>query len=737
MSHRNLCNSIVALLLGALTLAAQPSVVTYHNDNARTGQYLGEILLTPSGLSGGLFGKRYLLAVDGAVYAQPLYLSRVKIAGKGLHNVVFVATSHDSLYAFDADDESGAPALWTVSFLDTAVGVTTVSEADVSCPVIPELGISGTPVIDPLAGTIYVIVYTKEPGNQYVYRLHAIDVTSGAERPASPVEIQPPGFVPLAHKQRTALLLSNGVVYSSWSGNCDQGTYHGWVMAHDAGTLNLTAFFNTSPNDSGASFWNGGAGPASDDQGNIFVVSANGDFDGNETAARYDESVLRLTSAGLTPADQFTPFNKMLLDEDDLDLGSSGALLLPDEAGNAAHPHLLFTSGKEGRMYLLDRQALGGVQVGTDSGALASLPALGSRPTFGAAAYFDGSIYIAPENSPLLALSVAGASLYSSRSASILDENVSTGATPSISASGSNNGIVWMITGDDGGRLLAYSATDLSRLYDSNALTSDNLPGYAEFSVPTMADGKVFAPSIAGVAVYGELAPQPPAIAAVENAASYSQAAISPGSLISVFGSGLSAMAASAPTIPLPLSVADTSVTINGVPTPLLFESPGQINAQVPWEIAAGKATVVVRTRGALSSPMNITVQPAAPGLFTNESGYAAALNADGSVNSLQNPASAGSVVSVFFTGQGPVTTAIDDGAAPNAGQTISATSNVSATIGGAQAQVQFAGLAPLYPGVAQINLTVPALASGAYPLMVSIGGTESNVAQLVISGLE
>ncbi|MGD0436652.1 MAG: hypothetical protein ABSB86_09305, partial [Bryobacteraceae bacterium] len=273
--------------------------------------------------------------------------------------------------------------------------------------------------------------------------------------------------------------------------------------------------------------------------------------------------------------------------------------------------------------------------------------------------------------------------------------------------------------------------------YDSNALASDNLPGYAEFSVPTIADGKVFAPSIAGVAVYGELAPQPPAIAAVENAASYSQAAISPGSLISVFGSGLSAMAASAPTIPLPLSVADTSVTINGVPTPLLFESPGQINAQVPWEIAAGKATVVVRTRGALSSPMNITVQPAAPGLFTNESGYAAALNADGSVNSLQNPASAGSVVSVFFTGQGPVTTAIDDGAAPNAGQTISATSNVSATIGGAQAQVQFAGLAPLYPGVAQINLTVPALASGAYPLMVSIGGTESNVAQLVISGLE
>jgi uncharacterized protein (TIGR03437 family) len=661
----------------------------------------------------------------------------VKIAGKGFRNVVFVATSHDSLYAFDADDEAGAPALWAVSFLNAATGVTTVSEADVGCPVIPELGISGTPVIDPLAGTIYLIAYTKEPGNQYVYRLHAIDVTSGAERPGSPVEIQPPGFVPLAHKQRTALLLSNGVIYSSWSGNCDQGAYHGWIMAHDAGTLNLTAFFNASPGDSGASFWNGGAGPASDEQGNIFVVSANGDFDGNETAARYDESVLRLTSAGLTPADQFTPFNKLLLDADDLDLGSSGALLLPDEAGNAAHPHLLFTSGKEGRMYLLDRQALGGVQAGTDSGALASLPVLTSHATFGAAAYFNGAIYVAPKNAPLWAFPVAGASLASTPSASTSNDNGSNGATPSISANGSSNGIVWEITADDGGRLLAYDASGLSALFDSNANAADNLPGYAEFSAPTIADGKVFAPGSAGVAVYGEAAPNPPVIAAVTNAASYSPDAISPGSLISVFGSGLAAITAGAPTLPLPLSVADTSVIINGLPAPLLFESPGQINAQAPWEIAAGKATVVVRTRGALSSPVNITVEPAAPGLFTNESGYAAALNADGSVNTLQNPASAGTVVSVFFTGQGPVTTVIDDGAAPNAGQIVSATSNVSATIGGAPAQIQFAGLAPLYPGVAQMNLTVPALASGVYPLTVSVGGTESNVAQLVISGLE
>jgi uncharacterized protein (TIGR03437 family) len=735
--YGKVCYLIVALLLGSPAISAQSNVVTYHNDNARTGQYRSEILLSPTSLKQGPFGKRYFLPVDGVVYAQPLYLSRVKIPGKGFHNILFVATSHDSLYAFDADDESGSPALWQVSFLDAAQGVTTVSEADVNCSVIPELGISGTPVIDAEAGTIYVIVFTKETGSQYVYRLHAIDVTSGAEQPGSPVEIQPQGFVPLAHKQRTALLLSNGIVYSSWSGNCDLGTYHGWVMAHDASTLALDGFFNSSPGDSGASFWNGGAGPVADEQGDLYVVSANGDFDGNAAAARYDESVLRLTTPGLMPADQFTPFNKLLLDEDDLDLGSSGALVLPDEAGSAAHPHLLFTSGKEGRIYLLDRQALGGVQTGTDVGALASLPVLMSHATFGTAAYFGGSIYIAPVNSPMLAFPVSGASLGSSPSASSLNESGDHGATPSISSNGSANGIVWTITADDGGRLLASDAGDLTGLYDSNLLPSDHLPGYAEFSVPTIADGKVFAGGSAEVAVYGESVPDLPAIAAVTNAGSYSEDAISPGSLISIFGSDLAGTTASALAVPLPMSVADTSVTVNGVPAPLLFESPGQINAQVPWEIAAGPATVIVRTRGALSPPVNITVQSAAPGLFTDQNGYAAALNADGSVNSTGNPAAAGSIISVFFTGQGPVTSAVDDGAAPPTGETDSATSAMSATIGASQAQIQFAGLAPLYPGVAQMNLKVPSLASGIYPLTIVIGGTGSNSAQLVISGLE
>jgi len=732
----NVCHCLIATLIGASAAAAQPSVVTYHNDNARTGRYLNEILLAPSGLMPGRFGRRYFWAVDGAVYAQPLYLSRVKIAGKGFHNVLFVATSHDTLYAFDADEESAAP-LWQVSFLNAALGVTSVTGAEVGCGVLPELGINGTPVIDSASGTIYFVAYTKEPGNQYIYRLHALDVTSGAERAGSPVEIQPEGFVALAHKQRTALLLSNGEVYSSWSGNCDDGTYHGWLMAHDSKTLSLTSFFNASPGDSGASFWNGGAGPAADEQGNIYVVSANGDFDGDSAAARYDESVLRFTGEpGLLLADQFTPFNKLVLDAEDLDLGSSGAVILPDEAGNAAHPHLLFTSGKEGRMYLLDSQSLGGVQAGNDNRALASLLVLG-HSTFGSAAYFNGFLYIAPENSPLLSFPVADAVLQSSPSASTSNDLGSYGATPSISASGSQNGIAWVITEQNNGRLLAYDASDLSELYDSNAQPSDQLPGYAEFSVPTIADGKVFAATDRGVAVYGEAPLNRPTIASVMNAASYSPDAISPGCLISIFGSDLAGITASAPAIPLPMSLADTSVTINGVPAPVLFESSRQINVQVPWEVPTGTATVVVRTRGASSAGVNIAIQPAAPGLFTNPSGYAAALNANGTVNSEVNPAAAGTVISVFFTGQGPVSTGVDDGAAASQGLIVSTTSAISATIGGSLAQSEFAGLAPGYAGVAQINLKVPALASGVYPLIVTAGGRASNAAQLAISRSE
>ena len=717
-------------LLATLAANAQTSVTTYHNDNAHTGQYLNEVLLTPANVNAAHFGWRDYLITDGAVYGQPLYLSRVKIPGKGLRNVVYVATSHDSVYAFDADDRLTADPLWTVSFLDAAKSVTTVSSADVDCPVIPELGIAGTPVIDESSGTIYTIAETKEPGNQYVFRLHALDVSTGAEQLGSPVEINPAGFNGLLQKQRASLLLENGVIYSSWSGHCDKNAFHGYVMAHDAKTLDLMSVFNTTPNGSGASFWNGGAGPASDAQGGIYVVSANGDIGGILTPGSFDEQVLRLGQAPLmTALDGFTPFNKETLNADDLDLGSSGALILPDSAGSAAHPHLVFTSGKEGRMYLLDREALGGVQNGSDSRALASLPVL-STHTFGTAAYFNGAIYVAPEKSPMFEFPISNAYLSPSPTAQTSDTIAALGATPSVSANGNQSGIVWISVFNDGGELLAYDANGLAKLYDSNAQPDAPTYVFTEFTTPTIADGKVFIPCTVGLALYGEVAGATPVVSAVTDGAVFSPDSLAPGSLISVFGTNLATITAAASSTPLPLSIADVSVTVNGITAPLLFVSPGQINAQVPYEVAPGPASVVARVHGTVSKPLDITLKSAAPALFSDATGQAAAVNADGS----GNPASPGGFISLFFTGQGPVVTPVDDGDAPATGHTVWATSSVSATIGGVNADVLFAGLAPNYPGVAQINLNIPAITPGVYPVVVTIAGVASNAVQMAIS---
>jgi len=727
---------IAVLLITALSVSAQTSVVTYHNDNARTGQYLSEILLAPANVRPGLFGKRFFLPVDGAVYGQPLYLPRVKVAGKGLHNALYVATGHDSLYAFDADDNSGpnAQPLWHVSFIDPARGIGPVPADDVGCQVIwPELGVVGTPVIDGAAGTIYLIAETKEPENRYVFRLHAIDVTNGAERPGSPLVIQPPEFVPFSHKQRTALLLSNGIVYSSWGSNCDLGTYHGWVFAHDARTLQPLGVFNDSPQGNGSSFWNGGAGPAADADGNIYVVSANGDFTAASGGLDYGDSVLKLAPGPrVSVTDYFTPFNQDVLNILDVDLGSTGAVLLPDTAGSIAHPHLLFTVGKEGRLYLLDRDRLGGSQQGSDTNALASVLLL-THSVFGAAAYFNGSIYVAPEMAPVLAFPVADAVLTPAPSAAAENSMGPLGATPSISANGGKNGIVWIISSDTGGTLRAYDAATLRELYNSNTQAADDLGGFAEFSVPTIAGSKVYAGTANSVVVYGELASDPPAIAAVTNAAIYAASAIAPGALISLFGSGLAPVTAATSSVTLPLSLADVGVTINGVPAPVHYVSPRQINAQVPYGVPPGPASVVVRVTGVLSPAFTFAVQPAAPGIFTSAKGQASVLNADGSVNAPENPAVTGTVVSLFFTGQGPIVHPVDDGAAPASGPPVSATLPASATIGGVAAEVWFAGLSPVYPGLAQMNLLVPRLASGTYAVVIKIGDAASNTAQLTV----
>lgn len=717
----------MTLLVLLVPLLAQTNVTTYHNDNARTGQYLTEALLSPATVRPGAFGKRFAYLVDGNIYGQPLYVARVNVAGKGLHDIVFVATTHDSVYAFDADSPgANAAPLWQTSFLDAANGVSAIPMADVNCPVIaPELGVIGTPVIDPATGTLYAVAATREPGPTYVYRLHALDVTSGAERAGSPVVIQAAGFAALMEKQRGALLLANGVVYSEWSSSCDHAPYHGFVIANDATTLNQIAVFNSSPQGNGASFWNGGSAPSADSDGNLFVVAANGDFDADQGGVDYGESVLKLNPNALAIADYFTPFNQSYLDALDLDVGSSGAVLLPDSAGNGAHPHLLFTAGKEGRMYLLDRDQLGHAQVLSDSSALASLPTY-SQAAFGSAAWFNGGLYVASQNAPVDLFPIASAVLTNAPAAQSPKLSGALGAVPSISANGTQNGIVWTDTNDSA--LNAFDAGTLAQLYDSSLQPGDYPGTFIEFTAPTVADSKVFVAGVDTLLVYGELSQASPTVAAVANAASFEDAAVSPGSLVAIFGSHLSLATAVAQSLPLPISLDDVSVTFGGLPAPLLYVSPGQINAQVPAAVPTGPVQVVVRVANAFSAAFTVQIQPDAPGIF-------AVANLDGSVNSAATPGVAGSYVSVYLTGVGALDSNTVDGD-PNSGIVPgSSPPSVSATINGVAGTVTYAGPAPGCVGLIQVNLQLPALPAGSYSLVVTVNGQITNSVLLSVSG--
>lgn len=719
------------LFLGlTFPLFPQTAVPTYHNDNARSGLNSTEILLSPPNVQAGQFGKRFEYPVDGVIYAQPLYVPRVMINGK-LHNVVFVATAHDSVYAFDADDPVTNPdPLWQTSFLDANSGVTTVPEADVNCPVIsPELGIVGTPAIDTAAGTMYVIAETKEAGPSYVFRLHAIDIASGDERPNSPVVISATGFEPTLYKHRGALLVANGLVYSEWSSHCDHGSYHGFLMAHDGTTLNPVAVFNATPNGESAAFWNAGAGPAADANGNVFAVSANGDFDAS--VGNYGDSVIRLQPQDLTIADFFTPYDQEILADNDLDLGSSGSLLLPDQAGNASHPHLLVTAGKEGRIYLLDRDQLGGAQISADLAALASDNVLG-HSTFGMAAWFNGQLYIASEFSPLRSYALADATLSATPSAQTLAVIGELGATPSISSNGTASGIVWTNVSNAQNGLQAYDATTLDQLFDSSA-TDNSTGGYSEFMVPTVGNSHVYLGTRSGLSVFGETSLGTPLVAGVVNAASFTGPAVAPGSLVSIFGSQLSLISAGVTTLPLPISFADVEVLVNGFPAPLLYVSAGQINAQIPAGIPAGQVSLVVRNAGAVSAPFALTVQPSAPGLFQFQEA-AFAVNANGSINGSANPAPAGSYISVYLTGSAALQATAVDGEPADVNGAYPGTNNVQATVGGVPASVQYAGPAPNYVGLIQMNLQVPALPAGTYPVAISVDGASANQANVYIS---
>ena len=493
-------------------LPIQAQVTTSQYDNARTGANLNETSLTPQNVNAASFGKLFSLTVDGDVYAQPLYLAGVEIPGKGKHNVVYIATEHDSVFAFDADGKPATP-LWQTSFLTS--DVRPVPAMAVQCPFIrPEIGITPTPVIDRESGTLYVLARTKE-GSRYVQRLHALAITTGAEKFGSPVEIKASvgrvDFDPLRELPRASLLLSNGQVYLTWASSCDVGPYHGWVMAYDAHTLAQTAAWNTSPDAEESGIWQGDTGPAADKDGNVFLATGNGKFDADSGGRDYGDSVLKLALAkgSLQVRDFFTPFNQKALNADDLDIGSGGPLLLPDQPG--PHPHLLMVGGKQGVLYLIDRDHMGKYYAADDSRAV-QVVRVGTG-IYSAPAYWNHHVYIFAADDVLKDFVVEDGRLSASPVAKGNTRFIDPGATPSISANGTRNGIVWVLrskgwrSADTSAVLYAYEAANVAHeLYSSEQNSARDRAGLClRFNIPTVANGRVYAGAKREVDVYGLL----------------------------------------------------------------------------------------------------------------------------------------------------------------------------------------------------------------------------------------
>jgi hypothetical protein len=520
----------------ALAASGLAVVATYHNDNARTGQNTLESVLTPSNVNAAHFGKLYSFPVDGYVYAQPLYVPQVAIPGNGIHNVLIVATEHDSVYAFDADSPTPAP-LWHVNFLNPAAGITTLAPSDVNASdIVPEIGITSTPVIDVASGTLYVVAASKENGAFY-HRLHALDLTSGAEKFAGPRIIQAsyPGAAQDSHDgvlrfasrfqlQRAALLLSKGRIYVAFASNADYGMYHGWVIAFDGTSLRQVGAWVSTPHGYQGGIWMSGCGISADAQGDLYLSISNGPFDafGQPPGVDYGDSVVKLRpdQQGLKLVDSFTPYNQAKLQEGDVDLGSSGVVLLPDQPG--PYRRLAITSAKNGHIYLLNRDNLGGYNTVTRGDPQIVQEIAGQlKQQMGTPAYWNGRVYFGAGNSPgkdsIKAFSLRNGMLPLTPVSQTAATYHITRSTVSISANGNGNGIVWAVNNDayydphQGPAVLhAYDALNLSReLYNSHQRLARDNPGQSvKFTVPTVANGKVFVGTANQVSVYGLLPPK-------------------------------------------------------------------------------------------------------------------------------------------------------------------------------------------------------------------------------------
>ena len=511
-----------------LTVTSTPTkgtdVLTYKNDLSRSGQNLNETTLTPLNVAAPSFGLLRNLAVDGKVDAQPLYTSQLIISGSA-HNTVFVATEHDSVYAFDADTGS---TLWRVSLLGSGE---TLSDARGCGQVTPEIGVTSTPVIDRSAGAhgiLYVVAMSKDTASNYHQRLHALDLVTGAESLGGPADITaafPTAgggasmFNPAQYEERAALLLLNGVIVTSWTSHCDIAPYFGWVIAYSAATLARTAVLNVAPNSGGVgpAIWMSGGGPAADSAGNIYLLTGNGAFEttldsnGFPSSQDYGNSFLKIaTAAGsLRVADYFTMYNELAESAADQDLGSGGAMLLPDltDSGGVVR-HLAVGAGKDGNIYVVNRDSLGKFNPGGNSQIWQQVSGALTSSVFSTPAYFNGTVYYGDVGETLKAFSLSNARLAASLQSQTSTPFGYPGTAPAVSANGTSNGIVWAHENSNPAVLHAYDAANLGHeLYNSNqaADNRDHFGAGNKFITPTIADGKVFVGTTGSVAVFGLL----------------------------------------------------------------------------------------------------------------------------------------------------------------------------------------------------------------------------------------
>ena len=514
------------MLVGAAP--AFKGVLTYHNDNMRTGRNLSETLLTLKNVKSTTFGKLFVIPTDGLVDAQPLYAPDVSIPGNGTHNVLFVATEHGTVYGFDADSGS---ALWHVTTL--AAGET--SSDNRGCgQVTPEIGVTSTPVIDLTAGThgtIYVAAMSKDSRSNYHQRLHALDITSGAEEFGGPVEIaaQYPGtgdnsqggyviFDPKQYKERAGLLLLNHIVYTSWASHCDFRPYTGWIISYNAKTLTQQSVLNVTPNGHEGAIWAAGAGPAADANGNIYFLDANGTFDttldanGLPANGDYGNAIIKLSTkkGKLAVADYFNMYNTVSESDADGDLGSGGAMVVPNfKDSNGVLHELVVGAGKDANIYLADRTNMGKFNPNNNGQIYQELAGALAGAVFSAPAFDGHKIYYGAVGDKIKAFSFNASGLLNSTPASATGTQFGfPGATPSISGGSASNLILWATENTSPAVLHAYNANNLSvELYNSNQAGSgrDNFGNGNKFITPTIANGKVYVGTTNGVGVFGLL----------------------------------------------------------------------------------------------------------------------------------------------------------------------------------------------------------------------------------------